>query len=161
MCDFCGEHMNEEQKKKEVRQLLITYLESQRLRKTPERFAVLDAVYSIGGHFTLGELSQYLETQNFRVSRATLYNTLRLFKEMRLIMEHHILGETRYETCHASNSHCHRICNQCGKVLEVKMPEVVKAIGRTRLSRFRKEGFSIYIYGTCNDCQSRLNRQKK
>lgn len=153
--------MNEEQKIKEVRQLLTTYLDSRRLRKTPERFAVLDAVFTIGGHFTLVELSQYLETRNFRVSRATLYNTLKLFRDLRLVMSHHILGETRYEACYASDSHCHRICTQCGKVLEVKAPEVVKAIGRTRLSRFRKEGFSLYIYGTCNACQSRLNRKKK
>lgn len=153
--------MNGEQIRREVRQYLATQLEDHHLRKTPERFAVLDAVYSLDRHFTLDELSAHLASQNFRVSRATLYNTLNLFRELRIVMVHHILGETRYGACYASDQHCHRVCTRCGKVTEVRMPEVVKAIGRARLSRFRKEGFSLYIYGTCSTCQSRLCRQEK
>ncbi|MBQ9637080.1 MAG: transcriptional repressor [Prevotella sp.] len=153
--------MNGEQTRKEVRQFLSSQLESLHLRKTPERFAVLDAVYILGNHFTLDELSQQLATQNFRVSRATLYNTLNLFKELRLVRSHHILGETRYDASYSSDQHCHRICTHCGKVIEIRMPDVVKAIGRARLSRFRKEGFSLYVYGTCNACQNKLNRQKE
>ena len=63
-----------------VRNILTSYLEQNNLRKTPERFAILDAVYSINGHFTLDELGDKLNTEDrFPVSRATLYNTLRLF----------------------------------------------------------------------------------
>ena len=42
---------------KTVRNVLTAYLEQNGLRKTPERFAILEAVYAIDGHFTLDELS--------------------------------------------------------------------------------------------------------
>lgn len=61
-----------------VRQILTNYLEMNNHRKTPERYAILDAVYDINGHFTLEELSDKLAEENkFPVSRATLYNTLK------------------------------------------------------------------------------------
>ena len=72
-----------------VRNILTSYLEQNNLRKTPERFAILDAVYSINGHFTLDELGDKLNTEDrFPVSRATLYNTLRLFMALRLVIRH-------------------------------------------------------------------------
>ena len=70
-----------EKMKAQAREILDQYLESNQHRKTPERYAVLDAVYSIDGHFTLEELDAELTKRNFRVSRATLYNTMHLFIE--------------------------------------------------------------------------------
>ena len=73
--------------KSTVRNILSNYLEQNTLRKTPERFAILDAVYSMDGHFTLDELGEKLnDEERFPVSRATLYNTLKLFMELRLVI---------------------------------------------------------------------------
>lgn len=47
--------------KSKVREVLDNYLEMNMHRKTPERYAVLDAVYSLKGHFTLEELGAQLE----------------------------------------------------------------------------------------------------
>ena len=47
----------------------------------------------------------------------------------------------------------------CGKVTEVKTPEVTKAIDALRLKRFRKDGFTLYIYGICSTCQAKLTRK--
>ena len=47
----------EDKVKENVRQILNGYLEMKKCRKTPERYAILDAVYSIRGHFTIEELS--------------------------------------------------------------------------------------------------------
>lgn len=47
--------------KSKVREVLDNYLEMNKHRKTPERYAVLDAVYSLKGHFTLEELGAQLE----------------------------------------------------------------------------------------------------
>ena len=62
--------------KREVKRILTNYLTLNNFRKTPERYAILDAVYSIQGNFTLEELGNKLEKENFRVSRATLYLSL-------------------------------------------------------------------------------------
>ena len=59
--------------KETVRKIFTEYLESNGHRKTPERFAILDTIYSINGHFDIDMLYGLMANQeNFRVSRATL-----------------------------------------------------------------------------------------
>ena len=133
--------------KKKVRDILDGYLEVNNHRKTSERYAILDAVYDIGGHFSLDELGAELEARNFRVSRATLYNTMRLFIELRLVVRHRFIGQTKYEACYANEDHIHQICTVCGKVTEIESPEIADAIKETKLYRFRKDGFSaLYLW---------------
>ena len=157
--------MKTNEKKDSVRQaverILDNYLEMNNHRKTPERYAILKAVYSIGGHFTLDELGAKLaEEYKFPVSRATLYNTLNLFMELRLVIRHRFQGTTKYEACYADNNHCHQICTVCGKVTEVKSPEISQVIENLHLKRFRKDGYSLYIYGICSTCQGQITRRK-
>lgn len=143
-----------------VKNILTNYLELNKFRKTPERFTILDAVYSIGGHFTLDELGDKLtEEYNFPVSRATLYNTLKLFIELRLVVRHRFQTTTKYEACYDNNSHSHQICTMCGKVTEVKSPQIIEAINGLHTKRFRKDGFTLYLYGICSTCQAKLTRQ--
>jgi Fur family ferric uptake transcriptional regulator len=149
-----------ENNKAAVKSILTSYLEINNHRKTPERYAILDAVYSMNGHFTLEELGEQLNSeQNFPVSRATLYNTLKLFMELRLVIRHRFQGQTKYEACYADNSHSHQICTMCGKVTEIRSATIIKAIDSMKLKRFRKDGFSLYIYGICSTCQAKLTRQ--
>ena len=145
-----------------VVRILDNYLEMNNHRKTPERYAILRAVYRMDGHFTIDELGAKLaENDKFPVSRATLYNTLNLFMELRLVIRHRFQGTTKYEACRSDNNHCHQICTVCGKVTEIKAPEVVEAIEGMHLKRFRKDGFSLYIYGICSACQGALTRKSK
>lgn len=147
--------------KASVKQILTNYLELNNHRKTPERFAILDAIYNTSGHFTLEELGEKLSGEyNFPVSRATLYNTIKLFMELRLVIRHRFQGTTKYEACYDNNSHSHQICTVCGKVTEIKSPEISQAINAMRLKRFRKDGFSLYIYGICSNCQAKMRRLK-
>ncbi|MDE5783002.1 MAG: transcriptional repressor [Prevotella sp.] len=145
-----------------VERILDNYLEMNNHRKTPERYAILRAVYSMGEHFTLDELGEKLAAEyRFPVSRATLYNTMNLFMELRLVIRHRFQGTTKYEACYADDSHCHQICTVCGKVTEVKAPEIAEAIDALHLKRFRKDGFSLYIYGICSTCQGAITRKSK
>ena len=149
-----------ESNKATVRNILTSYLELNNHRKTPERYAILDAVYSINGHFTLEELGEKLNGEkNFPVSRATLYNTLKLFLELRLVVRHRFMGATMYEAYYGNNGHCHQVCTMCGKVTEIKSPQIAAAINGVHMKRFRKDGFSLYIYGICSSCQAKLTRQ--
>jgi Fur family ferric uptake transcriptional regulator len=144
-----------------VRRILDTYLEMNNHRKTQERYAILDAVYSLKGHFSLEELGAKLaKDYKFPVSRATLYNTLNLFLELRLVIRHRFHGATKYEACYDNNCHCHQICTVCGKVTEIDSPEISEAINQLRLKRFRRDGYTLYLYGICSICQARLTRQK-
>ncbi len=137
-----------------ARMVLDDYLETNQHRKTPERYAILNAVYSIGGHFTLEKVNEELEKKHFRVSRATLYNTIRLFLELRLVVRHNLTDGIKYEACYDSESHVHQVCTVCGKVTEIQVPGVSKAIAKAKLSNFRRDAFALYIYGVCLDCQA-------
>ena len=153
--------MNYENVLPAVKRILDNYLEMNNHRKTVERYEILKAVYSIDGHFTIEELGELLtEEYKFPVSRATLYNTLRLFMELRLVIRHRFQGTTKYEACYADDDHCHQICTVCGKVIEVRAPEISQAINDLHLKRFHKDGFSLYIYGICSTCQAQITRKK-
>ena len=165
ICNFVPWFMKATEKKDNVRQaserILDNYLEMNNFRKTPERYAILNAVYDISGHFTLEDLGQKLaDEQHFPVSRATLYNTLNLFLALRLVTRHRFQGSTKYEACYDNNSHCHQMCTVCGKVTEVRSPEITEVINGLHLKRFRKDGFTLYIYGICSTCQAKLTRQR-
>ena len=142
-----------------VKNILTAYLELNKHRKTPERFTILDAVYSMDGHFSLEELGDKLTNEyNFPVSRATLYNTLRLLIKLRLVVCHRFKSTTKYEACFDNNSHCHEISTMCGKVTEVKSQGVIDAINKMPTRRFHKDGFTLYVYGICSSCQTKMRR---
>jgi Fur family ferric uptake transcriptional regulator len=144
-----------------VERILDSFLEMNNHRKTPERYAILRAIYDTNGHFTLDELGDKMaKVYKFPVSRATLYNTLNLFMELRLVIRHRFQGTTKYEACYDNNSHCHQMCTVCGKVTEVRAPEIADAINELHLKRFRKDGFTLYIYGICSTCQAKITLQK-
>lgn len=144
-----------------VKGILTNYLETNKCRKTPERYAILDAIYNIGGYFTMDELIAKLTEMNFPVSRATLYNAMRLFIELRLVVRHRFQTGTKYEACYASSNHCHLICTICGKVIDSDIPEITKALSDAKIRRFRKDCYSLYVYGICVSCQNRLKRNRK
>ena len=145
-----------------VERLLDNYLEMNNHRKTPERYSILRAIYSINGHFTIDELKARLaKDMDFPVSRATLYNTLNLFMSLRLVIRHRFQGSTKYEACYDNQSHCHQICSVCGKVTEIKSPEIIAAVESLQLKRFRKDGFTLYIYGICSACQLKSAKRNK
>ena len=80
--------------------LLNGYLEMNNHRKTPERYAILDAVTSMNEHFSLDQLMEKLTGElRFPVSRATLYNTLNLFVKLRIVFRHRLASTTTYEFC--------------------------------------------------------------
>lgn len=143
-----------------VRKIFIEYLASNRLRKTPERFAILDAVYSIDGHFDIDTLYNRLISQdNFHVSRATVYNTLELLIDAKLVIPHHFANLSQYERNYNRSTHHHMICTQCGKVREFQDSKLQKDIESARLTRFTLNHYSLYMYGLCSSCK-RINSRK-
>ena len=146
--------------KVEVKQILTQYLEQNNMRKTVERFAVLNAAYSFDTFFTIEELNELLGRNSFPVSRATLYNTLKLFQTLQLVVCHRLNDGTKYEATYTHRSNCHQICTICGKVSEVDSRKIADAVDNTRFKRFRRESFSLYVYGICSSCQAKMTRER-
>ena len=69
----------------QVRKILDKHLELKGLRKTPERYAIVNEVYSFEHHFDADELYSQMIKKKYRVSRATIYNTLDLLVSLDLV----------------------------------------------------------------------------
>lgn len=147
--------------KETVRGTFEQYLQNKGLRKTQERFAILDAIYSIDGHFTMDQLLEMFESSKFRVSRATLYNTMELLVDAHLVVRHKFNNNSQYEKSYAATAHFHRICMACGTVTEVTDEKLRAVIENTHCKGFTIAHTSLYIYGMCSRCVAARRRREK
>jgi Fur family ferric uptake transcriptional regulator len=109
----------------QARDMFEIYLEQNGHRKTPERFAILHEIYSYIGHFDVDQLYSHMKNGEFRVSKATLYNTLDLLLDCNLVRKHQF-GEknAQYEKCFKVRQHDHVIIADTGEVLEFCDPRI-------------------------------------
>jgi Fur family ferric uptake transcriptional regulator len=137
--------------------IFTSYLERKGYRKTPERFAVLNKIYSIRGHFDVESLYEIMKTEKYAISIATVYNTIELLLECNLIKKHQF-GEnaSRYEKSFEGGNHDHLICTACGKVVEFWNP-LVEKIQKTATdsTQFEVNYHVLYFYGLCPECKSK------
>ena len=136
------------------------FLDVKKMRKTPERFAILRCLLAFQSHFTIEQLAQSLELQTYHVSRATLYNTLQLMIEARLVRRHVFEGlPVQYEKA-GNTPHSHLICTHCGKLKEVRDNDFIAFMNARKFTAFTADFYMLYVYGTCNTCARKLKKQK-
>ena len=129
---------------------------------TEPRRLLVEHIFASHKHFDADELVADLQASGRRVSRATVYRTLRLMVEARLLRELELNNRKVYEHDHGYPSHDHLHCTTCGVILEFTNEEVRRI--REQVARahgFRASGHRFIVSGQCANCaQSRAPRRR-
>lgn len=147
-----------------ARETLERYLKSHGLRRTPERFALLERVFATPDHFYVDVLCEAMELEGYHVSRSTVYATMQLFFDAGLVRRHQFGNQpAQYERSlpGVSKSHLHLVCTQCGRVREVRDTVLTADLCGRSYAGFKADNCALYVYGVCGRCQRQKSKTNK
>ncbi|MEC5424128.1 peroxide-responsive transcriptional repressor PerR [Virgibacillus sp. C22-A2] len=131
----------------------IDTLKESGVRITPQRHAVLEYLLTTMNHPTADDIYKALEGKFPNMSVATVYNNLRVLREIGLVRELTYGDASSRFDCNTTE-HYHMICDSCGKIVDFHYPslEEVESLAE-QVTGFEVSHHRLELYGKCEDCQ--------
>ena len=146
----------------QARQILTDFIVRHEQRQTPERFALLEAIYTkFEDRFTADQLYEYLATEaHYRLSKSTVYNHLNILWEAQLVQRCLIGNTVLYDRVIGKVPVEIMECTDCGCVRCRTMERVLEVLKEERRFHFHTQYYTVHVYGLCQKCYARKQRQQ-
>ena len=135
---------------------LVLSLREEGFRITPQRIAIVDYLLKTIDHPSADSIHKVIQKKYPMVSLSTVYKTLELLKEKRLINEIEVDGEARFDA--HTDEHINLVCMNCGKIDDVD-EGILKdiQIRAARKSKYLVLKSSFELFGYCSNCKSKFS----
>ncbi|WP_163652588.1 peroxide-responsive transcriptional repressor PerR [Listeria sp. PSOL-1] len=131
----------------------IDVLKKTGVRITPQRHAILEFLINSDTHPTADEIYRALESDFPNMSVATVYNNLRVFRDVGLIREL-TYGDASSRFDFSTSNHYHAICSDCGKIVDFHYPGLDEVEHfAAHVTGFKINKHRLEVYGICPDCE--------
>jgi Fur family ferric uptake transcriptional regulator len=142
-----------------VHEQFSCYLKQKNMRQTPERFEILNFIYSQYSIVSIEEIYKAMH-ENFHVSMSTIYHTLDLLLKCNLVVRHTFnIQTTYYGKAVAQTGYYFLVCVQCGGYKKFSDKKLNKSLLLRNFSTFTIFHHSLYMYGICKKCNFKSNKK--
>lgn len=129
---------------------IIEKLKQGKLRITPQRVAILEAIYELNNHPTAENIISDLQESHPYISVGTVYKVLDSLVETKLLKKVKTEGGTmRYDPI--TSTHHHLYCLETDRIADYKDHELDKIIGEyfksKKIKNFQIKDISLQIIG--------------
>lgn len=129
------------------------YLKNNGIKPSYQRIKIFQYLVEKKNHPTVDMIYKALCTEIPTLSKTTVYNTLDLFIEKKIVNVIVIEeNETRYDSI--MGVHGHFKCEKCGKIFDVNINK--DAIEEKALENFEIKEQHYYFKGICKDCANNM-----
>jgi len=140
----------------ELKEEFTRFLRKKNLKVTRARLDLIDLIADYNKHFEIEELVNWIASRtDKRVSRSTIYRTIKLLEEFGAIRE--VIkkdNKTIYEFVVGRSHHDHLVCLKCGKIIEFVNEEIENLQNEIcKLYGFKPTHHRLEIFGLCRECQ--------
>ena len=138
---------------KEAEKTFSDFLEKKDLKLTSQRRTILRQAVR-DGHFSAEMLLDFSKKADPTVSKATVYRTLLLLKEAKILEEQDFGdGKKLYERAQGRKHHDHLICIKCGRIIEFENDPIERLQdSEAKRHRFKIVYHSLKLFGFCRNC---------
>lgn len=135
---------------------LVNSLRGQGFRITPQRIAIVEYLLKTDDHPSAEHIHKIVQKKYPMVSLSTVYKTLDLLREKKLVNEIKVEGEARFDA--HTDEHINLVCMNCGKIEDIdedSLKEIQTKVARKSKYMILKSNFELFGY--CNNCKSKFN----
>ena len=139
---------------------LTEYLQINHMRYSPVREMILKAIVAHRGAFTATQVYDWIKGQ--RVSRASIYNVLRVLENAHIIQALKMQTSSRemqYELLKQESNFLQLYCIHCGRTARLQDKSIIHSVMCKEYSNFKVHRFSLYVFGECEKCKKNVKHK--